>query len=101
MDDHGTLRDEAGEPLAYRVCEWPLPNVPLMESQIWPEDMLLVSTLRNGRVVKVEPRPGQRTEAEWYAARIERDVARRLGFVACRGEHDWGSVRCVECGAVR
>lgn len=98
-DDHGTLRDAADRPIAYRVCEWPLPNIPLSVSQIWPEDMLMVSAIRERRVVRVSPKPGQRCDADRFAEDIERRTSRRLGLVPCSGNHD--GLRCSTCGATR
>lgn len=101
-DDHGTLRDAKGEPMTYCV-NFGGRSVPLMESQVWPEDMLLVNQWRreSRQIVKVKPRPGQQCDAESFAARIERSAAPRFCALPCGGDHADSSTPCSECGAVR
>lgn len=85
-DDHGTLRDESGQPLEYRVLHPDLPNIPLDESQVWPERF-------NDR------------QAEYYAGIVELGVTEMLGRVACRDEAGhlaWWLMdkKCPTCGAI-
>lgn len=77
-DDHGTLRHDDGSLKEYRVLHPTLPNVPLMESQVWPADM-------------------SDREAEDFAAMLEDTITRRLGFVACSGDHS--DLPCSVCRA--
>ncbi|MDP9820517.1 hypothetical protein [Nocardioides massiliensis] len=83
--DHGTLRDDDGEPLEYRVLHPSLPNIPLAWSQVWP-----------GRFTD--------WQAGRYAAYVESLANKRLGLVACdtRVPHmDWVVFGrpCPSCGA--
>lgn len=100
-DDHGTLRDENDQPLEYRVLDpQGRRSVSLMESQIWPEDMLLASVWRRGRGITQEaPAPGRPCAAESHIKHIEADITKRLGLVPCFGPHDLGAPWCARCRA--
>jgi hypothetical protein len=99
MDDHGTLCDSNGAPTVYKgIGDSEGPSVPLMEAQVWPEDMLMVNVRRNGVIVKIPPPPGIKCDAESFVERIERSAANRFRALPCEGNH--GEVLpCPACGA--
>jgi hypothetical protein len=102
MDQHGTLCHEDGSAKAYKPIG--VDSIPLMESMIWPDDMAKVNVFRDGHIVKVDPKLGQRCDAESFAMDIEKRINRQLGFVACTASegHDYYVAlerACDYCGA--
>jgi hypothetical protein len=101
-DDHGTLRDDDGNAKVYlAIAEGGRPSVPLNESQVWPESLLLVNVMRNGRVVQELPKGRHRPQAEFFAERVEAHATKRLGLVPCSADHGACAAKCTACGAVR
>lgn len=102
MDQHGTLCHEDGSPKVYQPLG---PNsIPLMESMVWPDDMVKVNAWRDGQIVKIDPKPGQRCSGESYTVDIEASINRRLGLVPCAAPegHDYYVAlkrACDHCGA--
>lgn len=99
-DDHGTLRDHAGQPKVYRAIRTDTePSVSLAEAMIWPEDMTDWEAIRHAAELEFgRATPGSRVSGP-LASRTWRYPALRghIPLAACHEDHT--GARCPACGA--